>query len=185
MPKLYILRHGQTNYNLENRMQGSINTALNETGKKQAKSIANTLKNISIDVFMCSPLKRAYETATIIKSELNLPNKLIINNEFKEISYGDLNGMLLSDIQKEHPILITNSKKHFYYKPPNGISIAQFEQIILTALNKLLSTYKDKNILLITHGITAALIYKYFNNTSDVDFFNQLPKNCTLMTFDL
>lgn len=67
--KLYLVRHGQTNWNLEGRIQGQTNIPLNDKGRKQAQQAKEKLQNIPIDLIICSPLMRARETAEIIEKK--------------------------------------------------------------------------------------------------------------------
>ena len=70
--KLYVVRHGQTKWNVLKKMQGSADIPLNECGKKQAYQTKLNLENINFDIIICSPLIRAKQTAEIINSDRNL-----------------------------------------------------------------------------------------------------------------
>lgn len=63
---IYVMRHGQTDWNVEKRTQGSIETSLNDVGKDQAEVVKQELQDEKIDVVLCSPRKRCKETAEII-----------------------------------------------------------------------------------------------------------------------
>ena len=79
--KIYVTRHGQTDWNLEGKTQGRVDIELNEVGIKQAKQTKEKLKNIDIDLIICSPLKRAKKTAEIINEGRNIP--IIYDEEIK------------------------------------------------------------------------------------------------------
>lgn len=183
MPNLYIVRHGQTDYNVEKRIQGTLDIPLNETGRLQALKTANILKDYSFDVILVSPLKRAFETASIIKKSLGFENELIIVDAFREISRGDLNGILLNDAKEKYPKLFNDSSLSFYEQPPNGESINDFKIIVHSALSKVLNEYKNKNILIVTHGITTSLIHRYFEDFPNELFFEYIPKNCEIRQY--
>ena len=68
--KIYVTRHGQTDWNVQGKTQGRADIELNEVGIKQAKQTKEELKNIDIDLIICSPLKRAKKTAEIINEGL-------------------------------------------------------------------------------------------------------------------
>ncbi len=70
---IYVIRHGQTDWNIIGKTQGSIDTELNETGIIQAKSIKNELLNTKLDVVLCSPRNRCKSTAKIICSDRHIP----------------------------------------------------------------------------------------------------------------
>ncbi|MBQ3946407.1 MAG: histidine phosphatase family protein, partial [Alphaproteobacteria bacterium] len=88
MTKFYIVRHGQTDYNKEHKLQGRLDTPLNETGMEQAKTIAESLKDIHFDVIYYSPLTRAKQTTDeLIKTHSEakvLEAKEIIERDFGE-----------------------------------------------------------------------------------------------------
>ena len=72
---LYLVRHGQTDWNIQGRIQGSTDIELNSTGLNQAQKTAELLKNIDFDVIYSSPLKRTVDTAKIINTYHNLNGK--------------------------------------------------------------------------------------------------------------
>ena len=90
---IYIVRHGQTDWNLNGRYGGRIDVPLNEHGIDQAKQIREELININFDVVFSSPLIRAYTTAQIISD-----NNIIKDDRIIERSNGDLEGKLKSEI---------------------------------------------------------------------------------------
>ncbi len=87
---LYVIRHGQTEWNVMKKMQGSIDIPLNKKGIKQAYITKKNLDHISIDVIFCSPLKRAKQTAEIINKGRNL--EIIYDERLKERNYGEFEG---------------------------------------------------------------------------------------------
>ncbi len=93
-----FIRHGETNWNQERRIQGKKDNILNETGKNQAKEVGELLKKegINWDIIITSPLKRAYETATIIQSILQPKLKVIAIPAFQEREFGKAEGMAIS-----------------------------------------------------------------------------------------
>ena len=87
--KLYLVRHGETDWNLQHKMQGQVDVPLNSTGLKQAEKLRDTLRNYDFDVCYCSPLKRAVKTSEIATSGRV---KIIFDDNLKERSYGRLEG---------------------------------------------------------------------------------------------
>ena len=87
--KLYLVRHGETDWNLKHKMQGQVDVPLNSTGLKQAEKLRERLKNYDFDICYCSPLKRAVETAKIATDGRT---KIIFDDNLKERSYGKLEG---------------------------------------------------------------------------------------------
>ncbi|MBS4536667.1 histidine phosphatase family protein [Clostridium sp. D2Q-14] len=88
---LIVVRHGETQFNVEKRYTGSLNIELNSTGFKQAKNLAKELRKYDIDVIITSTLKRAKQTTEIINNELKLP--IIEMKEFCERNVGVFEGL--------------------------------------------------------------------------------------------
>ena len=85
--KIYVTRHGQTDWNVQGKTQGRADIELNEVGIKQAKQTKEELKNIDIDLIICSPLKRAKKTAEIINEGRNIP--IIFDDQIIERNFGE------------------------------------------------------------------------------------------------
>ena len=96
---IYIIRHGQTDWNLEKKMIGQIDVSLNQTGKEQAKLSINQLSALKIDEIIASDLARTKETADIINASLHLP--ISFDARLRERNYGDLEGVSEKDISQE------------------------------------------------------------------------------------
>ncbi|MCI9016927.1 MAG: histidine phosphatase family protein [Clostridia bacterium] len=88
--KLLLTRHGQTDWNVARKIQGTTDIDLNQTGIKQAELTREKLLNEKIDIIISSPLKRARKTAEIINKGRNIP--IIIDNEIKERCFGIFEG---------------------------------------------------------------------------------------------
>ena len=152
--KLYVLRHGQTDYNKEGRFQGQNNIELNEEGIKQVKETAKILRNINFDKVYVSPLKRAIDTAKIV-----VPDKeLEIDNRIIERSFGKLEG-------KEAIIDYEERIEEF-----NIESIDELERRVKNFLKDIINSC-NKNILVVTHGGVAQIINKLLDEKYNDDNF--------------
>jgi len=100
MTKIYLIRHGETKFNVEHIISGQIETDLTELGRNQAFEGALKLKNegISFDVILCSPLKRARDTAQIIASVINAP--IVFDKDLQEYNNGDYEGVKVDDLKQ-------------------------------------------------------------------------------------
>ena len=88
--EIYVVRHGQTDYNIKHVFQGHIDIPLNETGKKQAQEIALRFKDIDIDMILVSPLQRTIQTAEYISQVTDIP--ITVEERIIERSFGDMEG---------------------------------------------------------------------------------------------
>jgi phosphoserine phosphatase len=158
MANIYLLRHGETEWNREQRAQGCSNDIpLSEVGIKQAESVAKRLKNEKIDVVFSSPLKRAYQTAKMIA---NIHDKdVCINKEFLEINFGLWEGLNFQEIGERYPeiIKIWRATPHLA-EIPNAESLISLKERSMKKLNEILKEHENKNIAIVSHGITCKVL---------------------------
>jgi len=100
--QLYLVRHGETDWNRERRIQGSTDIPLNDTGRDQARETGRLLARRSWDAIYASPLSRAFETARIIADEVGLPAPIEVA-ELVERNYGAVEGMTGAEIEASFP----------------------------------------------------------------------------------
>lgn len=167
--KLYVIRHGQTNWNLEHRIQGHSDIPLNKTGIQQAQILAKNFQNIDADFILSSPLQRAFHTANIVNQFKNL--EIQIEPRLIERNFGDFEGFddLSSfdcDIDK---LLDYHLNYHLYQVEP----IQSLFNRISLLLSDLKIKYPYKKIILSTHGGVAQVIESILNN---------LPKETNLQS---
>ena len=164
--KLYVIRHGLTKCNIEKRYNGKLDEDINETGILQAKKAQEIIKNIDIDLIICSPLLRTRHTWNIININ-DVP--LIIDNRIGERDCGIYTGKELGEFY------YTDYWNYYSKIKVEGLeSIQDLFKRVRNFLDEIKEKYKDKNILLVTHGGVARAVYFYFN---------KLPKDGMLQEF--
>lgn len=182
MTKIYIVRHGKTDFNEQGRYLGKTDISINAGGEQQAKDLAKNIKNLNIDIVISSPLKRAMETAEIIK-----PNNLeiIADSAFIERSAGVYEGLTKDEAKEKYPDLYKkNITKKFNDAPTNGETIADVQNRIFEGLNKIKKNHQGKNILIVTHAMVAKAINKYFNQQiSKQKFFDFVLGNAEIIEY--
>lgn len=160
---IYIVRHGETNYNKEKRMQGQTDIELNETGRSLAKDIAEQFKDIKIDEIVASDLRRASETAEIVNQYHELPIRL--DKRLREFNYGTIEGRLRDEITPE-----TWTR---YNKDPHSFEAETMEDIfkrVSDFWNELSLNCKNKNILVVSHGGPIKISKYYFDHGDKFDY---------------
>lgn len=176
MTRLILVRHGETDWNIQDRIQGGMDIPLNEQGRKQAEIIASELFNIKIDVIYSSTLSRAYETARIISKIKKL--KIKKENLLNEIHQGVWQGLLVKQARqrykKTYSIWESNPAKT---KPPQGESIQDVYNRIVEAMERIVEKYRNKTICIVSHKVVIALIKVHFLNQNISDVWNNLPEN--------
>lgn len=179
--KIYVTRHGETDWNVEGRMQGSKNSNLTELGKSDAIKLGYSLKNTNIDYIYTSPLTRAYDTAMLIKGNRDIP--LEIYEDLKEMNFGIWEGMHSNDVIKEY-------KEEYYrfwnephlYKPNGGETFDELIKRVDNVLIDLASQKKGETILIVTHTIVIKAIYAILKRYEVKDFWNPPYINNTCLT---
>lgn len=180
--EIYVVRHGQTDYNVKKVFQGHIDIPLNGTGKKQAQETASKFRNIDVDMILVSPLQRALQTAQPISQITGVP--ITIEERLIERSFGDMEGhqnredwniKMMLDYEKNYDI-------------ENIEPIQSLFKRVFDFLDEITEQYKDKKVVLVTHGAVSQPIECYFNGMpSIVDFEHLEPltlKNCEVRKYE-
>lgn len=152
MTSICLVRHGETDWNAQGKIQGTTDIPLNKKGRLQAVESCEFLKQDKWDVLITSPLSRAKETAEIINQGLNIP--LIEMDEFVERSFGDAEGMTLEERTSNFP---TNNY-------PNQEDQDLFKNRLVKGLEKINNSYSGEKILLVAHGAVINAILAKFSN---------------------
>lgn len=178
--KIYYVRHGQTDWNLAERMQGGgSEKLLNETGIEQAKETKQELENVKYDVLICSPMHRAIQTAEIINKDRNIP--IITDERIRERKLGDLEGNKVTD-ETEKKIWDYNLN----YQIPNGESLHDFEKRILEFLDEIKQKYTDKTVLIVAHGGIAKVLKMHLYGMPESKNLSEIGmKNCEIVETEL
>ena len=178
MTEIYLTRHGQTLWNLEKRLQGQGDSPLTDKGIKGAKLLGKRLEEIELDVIYTSPIKRALETAKLIKGERNIT--LIEEKGLMEINFGDYEGHTEEEmlgIGKGQEISkIFNGEMDVV--PPKGESLRMVYSRVKDTLDEILSKEKGKKILIVTHGTTLKTIVSYFREDNEI--YHEIMGQATL-----
>jgi phosphoserine phosphatase len=149
---VYLTRHGETEWNLQKRYQGSGDSPLTELGISQAKLLANHLNSKPIDIIFTSPAGRAKHTAEIIRGDRAI--ELLTNNAFAEINLGPWEGKYYYDMELEHTAMYQAFwKSPNLYKPEYGESFEQVANRTFEALKDLIKNHTGKNILVVSHAV--------------------------------
>lgn len=155
---IYVIRHGQTDWNVAEKTQGSIDTELNKAGIEQARSVKNELSNTKIDVVLCSPQKRCKSTAKIICKGRNIP--IVEVADLRERGFGEFEGKQ-KNIDYDW-VQFWSWEQNKQYKQAENVRT--FFERVSNTIKKVKNDYAEKNVLIVTHSGVSAMIYCYFNN---------------------
>lgn len=154
MTKVYLTRHGETEWNEKGIMQGWGDSPLTELAKNQAKWLGERIKDLHIDVIYASPIGRAFNTAEIIKG--NREVHLIAHDGLKEIKIGGWEGLSQEEmkaISEENYFNFWNIPSK-YIPTGNGENFYEVKDRAFKAINEIIEKEKGKTILIVTHTIT-------------------------------
>ncbi|MCZ6657631.1 MAG: histidine phosphatase family protein [Gammaproteobacteria bacterium] len=157
MNTLYILRHGQSEWNVEGRIQGHMDSPLTELGKQQADTHGKTLKSLGgIDQLFVSPSGRARETAFIVNSYAKAV--VTFESSLMERDCGEWSGQVLSDVEARYPqAWRARTDDPFQHRPPGGENLSDMQERVSTLLQSLYAIDCDV-VGLITHGVMSRVI---------------------------
>ncbi|WP_258728933.1 histidine phosphatase family protein [Bacillus atrophaeus] len=141
MTAVCLIRHGETDWNAQKKLQGSTDIPLNAAGERQAKETGEYLKDFNWDIIVTSPMKRAKKTAEIINEYLHLP--IAVMEDFKERDYGDAEGMSLEERRKRYP------DKNY----PNMETLEDLTARLMEGLVKVNHAYPNQKVLIVAHGV--------------------------------
>lgn len=174
MTTLILIRHGETDWNLEGRYSGQTDVPLNTNGKRQARKTAERLQNQKIDAIYSSDLIRAQETAEALGHERDIP--LHLDARLREINQGQWEGMHIEEIRtryaeawkvhKENPLSVA---------PPGGETVGQVRARVFAAVADILHQHPKAVIAIVSHGLSLALLRAHVANAAIEEVWDFIP----------
>ncbi|WP_353094328.1 histidine phosphatase family protein [Tissierella praeacuta] len=171
--KIYITRHGETEWNKEGRLQGWKNSNLTEKGIRDAKKLGDRLKDINFDYIYSSPQGRALDTAKYIRGHKD--TEIIIFDSLKEMGFGKWEGMENKEIEILYPIEYFNfwNKPHLY-RAVEGESFDDLFNRIKNALNRIINDNAEENVLIVSHGVAIKSMYSIIKGCPLKELWNSI-----------
>ncbi|MFC3746554.1 histidine phosphatase family protein [Paenibacillus sp. GCM10012306] len=159
---LYLTRHGQTEWNLQGRMQGHQDSPLTATGKQQAEWLQERLENVSFEAIYSSTSPRAMSTAHLIQGDK--PGELLTKAELREINMGHWEGQFIEDIREQDGEQFHNfwEAPHLYQPSGKGETYDALLERVIPAVEEIMSKHAGGNVLLVTHRITLKVIMGHY-----------------------
>ncbi|MES9871219.1 MAG: histidine phosphatase family protein [Sedimenticola sp.] len=168
---ILLARHGETEWNVKNKLQGHKNSPLTLNGKKQALMVKKRISHYKLHKAYVSPLKRAVDTLDIILGDREV--EVVKLNELKEIRLGPWEGKTKEETEVSHP----KEYEEFWLKPhkfhlAGAETFIHLQRRLASALSSIFAENPNKNILVVTHWIAIKAAVAYFTSTP----LSQLPK---------
>lgn len=169
--RIYITRHGETQWNMEGRMQGWMNSDLTEKGIENAKRLGESLKDVNFGCIYSSPLGRAFDTAKHIRE--NKKTEIVLEDNLKEMGFGLWEGMEHSKIEELYSEERFNfwNKPHLY-KPIDGESFQELFNRVGEIFNSIIMENSYENILIVSHAVVIKAIYAIVKKIPLEDFWS-------------
>ncbi len=161
MLTLYITRHGETEWNTENRMQGWSDSNLTKNGIENAALLGNRLRDVDFEAIYSSPSKRTELTASLIKGDKDIP--IITDESLREINMGIWEGETFSHIKAYHPDEFHSfwNTPHLY-QPLGGERFDEVKERVLNFMSSIQENHDSGNLLLVTHSVVIKTMLAYF-----------------------
>ncbi len=155
-----LIRHGETDFNSEGRLQGNLPVPLNDLGRRQAHALGRCLLGCRIDALRASPLMRSLETATIINSYLKKP--LEEDGRLREIEFGIFEGLTFEEAKLRYPVAVADwDASYLAYKVPEGESRLDVQLRMREAWEEVTACGAQSTVALVTHGSAIALFLRH------------------------
>ncbi len=168
MQQLFIFRHGETEWNVQERMQGRLDSPLTEQGRQQADRHGALVKALGgLERLWVSPLGRTTETAYVINSYAQA--ELIFSDALVERDCGAWGGMTIQQIKTRFPEQwAARDDNPYSHRPPGGENMQDMLQRVQEFLDELFADNAER-IGLVTHGVMSKVILQYFLGLSEVE----------------
>lgn len=149
--KLFVVRHGETEWNVENRIQGHLDNELSRRGMQQAEALSERLRGMNFDALYSSDLARAAQTAKAISNTLGV--EVVTDQRLRERNMGVLQGLTLDEAHVQHTDALNRLRSlDPEYIIPKGESLRQFSDRTVACIEELAQRHLGGLVLIATHG---------------------------------
>ena len=182
MTELLLIRHGETLWNQQGRMQGQHDSPLTALGLQQARQLASRLKDVAFAALYASDLGRAHQTARCIADSTG--HEIIADRDLRERSFGIFEGLTNEEIKTRYPDHYAPfARRDPDYAMPEGESAAGFRKRCVACLESLACRHPDERIVVVTHGLVLDALYRVASRMG-YDTPRGFPLlNCSVNTF--
>lgn len=181
---LYLIRHGQTDWNVMGRIQGSYDSELNETGVKQAEALSSHVleSNIVFSKIYSSKQKRALQTAQILSDATSL--ECIPVDGLEEVRFGEWEGLTWDEVREKYSKEFDEwFKDRRYTKSPSGESNQELVERVILALKDIIEQ-SNEDVAIVTHGAVIMCLQCYLTNTPFEEMLKFKAENATITKID-
>ena len=157
--RIIAVRHGETAWNVDTRIQGHLDLALNDTGHWQARQVARALADEPLAAVYTSDLQRAHATALAIAQASGAP--LVAEPGLRERRFGELEGRTFAEIEAELPEQARRWRQRDpHFAPTGGETLVQLRERIAATTHRLAAQHTEQLIVLVAHGGVLDMLYR-------------------------
>jgi probable phosphoglycerate mutase len=158
MTMLFLVRHGQTDWNVATRYQGHSDIPLNETGLQQAATAVQNFSGTPYEAIYASDLQRAQQTAHYFAMDSGLP--ILSDARLREIFLGEWEGKSIAQIREDYPELVALRRTEpTRYAAPDGETVMEVARRVVAAADEISAAHPHGNVLVVAHGMSMATLY--------------------------
>jgi broad specificity phosphatase PhoE len=176
---IYLIRHGETDWNRNSVFRGRTDVPLNKNGLLQVAAVGRGLEDVEFDAVCSSPLCRALQTADAIVKDRNL--EAIVIDEFTDIDYGKWQGLSLNHVKTKYP----KEYKKWLNEPhkaliPDGERLSDIYERTWNALTEVVANYPDQNVAIAAHRVVNKVLVLAAIGLPLKDFWRIRQDNCSI-----
>jgi probable phosphoglycerate mutase len=182
MAEILLIRHGETLWNQQGRMQGQSDSALTATGLHQARQLARRLKEVAFSALYSSDLGRAHQTARCVADETG--HEVIADRGLRERDFGIFEGLTNAEIKARHPEdYELFAKRDPHYVMAGGESAARFRERVMATIERIANDHDGETVVVVSHGLVLDALYRTACKMA-LDVPRGFPLlNCSVNTF--
>lgn len=183
--RLYIVRHGETQWNAEGRWQGWLDSSLTPKGQQQARHAAALLKDVHPQALYCSDAGRARQTAAIIGEAVGLTP--IPEAALRERFYGDYEGLTSNEIDERFPgtRYEAGRDRRDTWRPIAGETLVEVSARVIAGLRLLAEQHPGETIIAVTHAGVLRVLDALVTHQSLDDIWDRVPGNCAIFVLEI
>jgi probable phosphoglycerate mutase len=157
--RIVAVRHGQTAWNVDTRIQGQLDIGLNDTGREQARRLARALEGVDLDAVYSSDLLRAADTARALAGRLGLPLKT--DPALRERAFGVFEGLTWAEVERDHAeASLRWRRRDPAFGPPGGETLHNFVERAVGAIAAIAVRHRGQHIAIVSHGGVLDALYR-------------------------
>ncbi len=176
MTTLYLVRHGQTDWNVLGRYQGHTDLPLNAVGQAQAQALARQLTGNPLAAIYSSDLRRARETAEVLAEALGLAVQP--DPRLREMNLGAWEGQTVAEIVQRYPeAWAARTRDPLHARAPGGESVVEVAGRVTAAAESIAAVHPASQVLVVAHGVVLATLCCLARRQPLADVYNAIPDN--------